>query len=34
MKKFYSTTVAETFQAIGIIAGFYVFMAVIALLAN
>jgi hypothetical protein len=34
MKKFYSTSLIDTLQAIGIIAGFYAFMAIIALLAN
>ncbi len=34
MKKFYSTEVADTLTAIGIIAGFYGLMAAIALLSG
>ncbi len=32
MKKFYSTPVVDTLQAIGIIAGFYALMAIVAVL--
>jgi hypothetical protein len=31
MKKFYSTSLVDTLQAIGIIAGFYALMALVAL---